>query len=117
MDGQHHIEANYLPTHEEITLEEHIVNVEYDSGGYVLFDNKRYLCVQFHLHTPSEHLIPHELKDSCHYVESLTTPPYTETVHWAMLGNIMEGNNARYIQLVNGRRLEIVNEEMPEAKQ
>ena len=68
-------------------------------------------------------LIANDLRDYYHYTGSLTTPPYTETVHWAVLEhvleaspqqiaymNMLEGNNARHIQSINGRRIEIVHE-------
>lgn len=190
--AEHHIEAKYLPTHEEIQHKEHTVEMEYDSGSYVVFDDTRYSCKQFHFHTPSEHLIDgvtypmelhlvhtnadnmaktnhyfvlsvlfkmgeenaflanlmkdipdeigatvehediyynisdliaNDMSDYYHYVGSLTTAPYTETVEWAVLEHILEaspeqiarmnkieGNNARHIQSVNGRRIEIVHE-------
>lgn len=190
--AEHHIDPNYRPTHEEIIHEKHLVKVEYDSGSYITFDNVNYRCVQFHFHTPSEHLIDgvtypmelhlvhtnfddstktnhyfvisvlfkmgeenkfignlvkdiplktgkmvehediyynisdligNDLRDYYHYSGSLTTPPFTETVHWAVLEHILEaskeqiaqlnkleGNNARHIQSVNGRKIEIVHE-------
>lgn len=190
--ANHHIDPNYKPTHEEIIHKKHTVEVEYDPGSFIVFDDIKYTCNQFHFHTPSEHLIDgvtypmelhlvhseydektqndlyfvisvlfkmgekndfidrliqdipkkvgkvtehedvfynisdligNELKDYYHYTGSLTTHPYTETVNWAVLEHILEaspeqisfinqteGNNARHIQSVNGRKIEIVHE-------
>ncbi len=68
-------------------------------------------------------LVREELKDYYHYTGSLTTPPYTETVHWAVSNHILEaspgqiakvnrieGNNARHIQSVNGRKIEFIHQ-------
>lgn len=55
-------------------------------------------------------LVKEELRQYYHYTGSLTTPPYTETVHWAVSRHVLEappvqiakmnkieGNNARHI--------------------
>ena len=192
ISANHHIDPNYKPTHEEIIHKKNTVEVEYDSGSFITFDDTKYTCNQFHFHTPSEHLIDgvtypmelhlvhsvyeektnsnqyfvvsvlfkmgdkndfidqlikdipkkvgkvtehedvfynisdligSELNDYYHYTGSLTTHPYTETVHWAVLEHVLEaspeqislinqteGNNARHIQSVNGRKIEIVHE-------
>lgn len=68
-------------------------------------------------------LVKEELRDYYHYTGSLTTHPYTETVHWAVSNHILEaspdqiarlnkieGNNARHIQSVNGRRIEFIHQ-------
>ena len=63
---------------------------------------------------------PDELLNACyHYMGSLTTPPYTESVFWLvhkkifeaspeqiMKINEIEGDNARHIQAVNQRKVE-----------
>jgi len=191
-EGHHQAIIRYQPSHEEISLLEHTIKVNYDNGSSINFYGNQYELQQFHFHTPAEHLIDgitypmemhlvhsitndstknnhyfvlamlfkmsrtneflqefidnvpkntkdiahfrnkyfnlanlvkEELKDYYHYTGSLTTPPYTETVHWAVsshiLGaspdqiatvNLIEGNNARHIQSVNGRKIEIIHQ-------
>mgnify|MGYP001981778590 CR=1 FL=1 len=68
-------------------------------------------------------LLKKEFDDYYHYTGSLTTPPYTETVQWAVANHILEasptqiaklnkieGNNARHIQSVNGRKIEFIHQ-------
>ncbi|GAB4362457.1 MAG: hypothetical protein Kow0060_18670 [Methylohalobius crimeensis] len=63
--------------------------------------------------------INQEFNDFYHYRGSLTTPPYTESVQWFVLKqiieaspeqieaiNIIEGNNARHIQASRGRTVD-----------
>ena len=177
---------------EHIAHLEHTLEVEYDPGSSVSFDEKKYSFRSFHFHTPAEHLIDgitypmemhlvhtfrnkdeeirwyfvvsvlfkigkrnsliqeildnapqsagdtahfgnryidvsemvdKDLRDYYHYQGSLTTPPYTESVHWVVSGHILEvssdqiarmnqieGNNARHIQSVNGRRIEFIHQ-------
>lgn len=95
-------------------LQEFIDNVPNEIGDTVHYKN-RYFNVS--------DLVKEELKDYYHYTGSLTTSPYTETVHWAVLKHILEaspeqvakvnqieGNNARHIQSVNGRKIEIIHQ-------
>ncbi|MEM7549866.1 MAG: carbonic anhydrase family protein [Bacteroidota bacterium] len=62
----------------------------------------------------------HFIHGCYHYQGSLTTPPYTESVHWAIMKkiyeaspeqiekiNMIEGNNARHIQALYGRSVEV----------
>jgi carbonic anhydrase len=92
-------------------IEEFLSYVPEEEGQSVEIENK-YLDV-------SHILDEHDLEGCYHYRGSLTTPPYSETVHWGILKKIyeaspeqierinrMEGNNARHIQASYGRKVE-----------
>lgn len=64
-------------------------------------------------------LLDDKVDDFYYYLGSLTTPPFTESVNWSILKkiyeaspeqikklNLLEGNNARHIQAVHGRKVE-----------
>jgi carbonic anhydrase len=74
-----------------------------------------------------EELYPGELNDYYFYKGSLTTPPYTETVSWAIVHRIheaspeqilrikeLEGDNHRTVQELNNRNVEVVHSEHPQ---
>lgn len=189
-DGMHKVSTYYKSSKETVAYLGHTVQVEYDPGSVVEFDDERYDFKQFHFHTPSEHHIdgityplemhlvhtcslhiehkdkPHylvisilfkegeeneflndflaevpeeegevfelpdkfldvddlldeEVDDFYFYLGSLTTPPFTESVNWSILKkiyeaspqqikklNLLEGNNARHIQAIYGRKVE-----------
>ncbi len=187
----HGVVLNYKKSSEKVVNLGHTIQVNYDKGNTISFDNKVYDFKQFHFHTPSEHLIdgitypmemhmvhtlqgqkPDATPQYCvvailfkegkenpflnefidaipqdagtenevtggyvnindildmetdleyyHYQGSLTTPPYTETVTWLIYKQVveasqeqiarfnkLEGNNARHIQALYGRVIEI----------
>jgi len=95
-------------------LQDFIDNIPDEIGETAHFDNTYF---------DISDLVNEELKDYYHYTGSLTTPPFTETVHWAVSSHILaaspdqiakvnqiEGNNARHIQSVNGRKIEIIHQ-------
>jgi carbonic anhydrase len=55
--GMHIIDLHYDKSQEHIDHREHTIELQYDPGSYLEFDGDRYEFLQFHFHTPSEHLI------------------------------------------------------------
>ena len=55
--GNHTIRMHYNLSREHLIHDLHRVEVDYDSGSYVEFDREEYQLMQFHFHTPSEHLV------------------------------------------------------------
>jgi len=51
----HSLQFNYSATREVLENNSHTIKMKYDSGSYLIFDDKRYELLQFHFHTPSEH--------------------------------------------------------------
>ena len=51
------ISFHYQPSKLNILNNGHTVQVNYDTGSYIEFDNTRYDLRQFHYHAPSEHTI------------------------------------------------------------
>ncbi|WP_224999046.1 carbonic anhydrase family protein [Cesiribacter sp. SM1] len=129
-------------------LEMHLVHVFYEEGSKA--QNPQYLVVgllfkagkenpflsQFMENLPQEegqtivladkfidvnNLIKDNFGSFYHYIGSLTTHPYTESVNWLVLKHVfeasaeqieklnrLEGNNARHIQALNNREVEEV---------
>ncbi|WP_299465588.1 carbonic anhydrase [uncultured Microscilla sp.] len=56
----HTLTFNYVSSHEVVKNLGHTVELEYDKGSSVVFDDKTYQLIQFHFHTPSEHRIDAE---------------------------------------------------------
>ncbi len=78
----HKILFNYHPSTETVVKMTHTVQVNYDSGNSISYENKLYDFKQFHFHTPSEHLIdgvtyPMEL----HMVHVLQQPGSNKPVY------------------------------------
>jgi carbonic anhydrase len=55
--AQHEVKFHYQTSKEHVQNLGHTVKVTYDAGSSVDFDGKTYDLVQFHFHTPSEHLL------------------------------------------------------------
>lgn len=51
------VKFSYQPSHEWVLNLGHTVELKYDQGSSVSFENKKYELIQFHFHTPSEHII------------------------------------------------------------
>lgn len=59
-DESHHIAIHYIDSAEHVIHRDHTIEVEYDPGSELVFDDSRYTLKQLHFHTPSEHLVTHE---------------------------------------------------------
>jgi len=55
--GSHGLQFHYLLAKEHLVNLGHTVRVNYEAGNSLEFDGKNYELTQFHLHTPSEHLL------------------------------------------------------------
>lgn len=55
--AKHEVKFHYQTSKEHVQNLGHTVRVTYDAGSSVDFDGKTYDLVQFHFHTPSEHLL------------------------------------------------------------
>ena len=55
--GKHKVKFKYKATNEHVDNLGHTVKVTYDAGSSLEYDGTRYDLVQFHFHTPSEHLL------------------------------------------------------------
>ncbi|WP_446739782.1 carbonic anhydrase family protein [Pseudomonas sp. TH49] len=53
------LEINYESTSIQVNNNGHTIQANVTEGGKVIFKNSEYRLVQFHFHTPSEHLINH----------------------------------------------------------
>ncbi len=50
------VEVNYSEIPLTVLNNGHTIQVNCESGGYVIYNGKKYNLLQFHFHTPSEHL-------------------------------------------------------------
>jgi carbonic anhydrase len=55
--GKHKVKFHYQSSNEHVDNLGHTVKVTYDAGSSLEYDGKSYDLVQFHFHTPSEHLL------------------------------------------------------------
>jgi carbonic anhydrase len=55
--GKHKVKFNYKASNEHVDNLGHTIKVTYDAGSSLEYDGTRYDLVQFHFHTPSEHLL------------------------------------------------------------
>lgn len=60
--SSHQLKFDYHPSQEVILNNGHTVELVYEGGSFIDFDSSRFQLLQFHFHTPSEHLI-----DKKHY--------------------------------------------------
>lgn len=51
------IQFNYQLINFTVKNNGHTIQVDYPPGSYIILDGKKYNLVQFHFHTPSEHLV------------------------------------------------------------
>lgn len=83
-DGMHKVSTYYKSSKETVAYLGHTVQVDYDSGSQVQFDDKLYNFKQFHFHTPSEHHVDgityplemHLVHTCAQHDESLDKPQY-----------------------------------------
>lgn len=74
-EGHHRIQLHYETSHEHIIHGKHLVEIDYDPGSYVVFDDRRYEFKQLHFHTPSEHRVDENLYPmEMHMVHEATDP-------------------------------------------
>lgn len=57
VQGKHKIKFHYQSSKEHVDNLGHTVKVTYDAGSSLDYDGARFDLVQFHFHTPSEHLL------------------------------------------------------------
>ena len=100
---EHSVVLNYEKSHEKVVNLGHTIQVNYDEGNTISFDNKIYDFKQFHFHTPSEHLIdgvtyPMEL----HMVHTLQGQKPEDTPVYCVVGILFK----------EGRENEFINEFM-----
>ncbi len=53
----HKVIVHYQQSKERVANLGHTVKIDYDSGSWIIYDNKTYQFKQFHFHTPSEHQV------------------------------------------------------------
>ncbi|MEO1049059.1 MAG: carbonic anhydrase family protein [Bacteroidota bacterium] len=68
--GMHEVTVHYKTSKEKLLNLGHTVQVNYDEGSSIDFDDKNYGFKQFHFHTPSEH-----------HVDGITYPLEMHMVH------------------------------------
>jgi len=57
VQGKHKVKFHYQSSKEHVDNLGHTVKVTYDAGSSLEYDGKSFDLVQFHFHTPSEHLL------------------------------------------------------------
>ncbi len=84
---KHSLNLHYKKSNEKVSNLGHTIQVNYTTGSTVEFDGLSYDFVQFHFHTPSEHLIdgvtyPMEM----HMVHKRKVPGYPDSVSYLVIG-------------------------------
>ena len=78
--AKHSVHVNYKKSAETVVNKGHTIEVDYDEGSTITFDDQVYDFKQFHFHTPSEHLI-----------DGVTYPMEMHMVH------TLQGQDATYL--------------------
>jgi carbonic anhydrase len=88
--------TDFSPTPIRIINNGHTIHLSYDPGSYINWGNKRFELIQFHFHSPSEHLIKGK-----HYDMEMHLVYKTHDHQFLVIGVLMEkGKNNALIQKI-----------------
>lgn len=98
--GYHNVTLNFSGEINSVENQGHTVQLNFEPGNTITFDNKVFEFKQLHFHTPAEHLIdgityPMEM----HVVNTLRDQPEGETPEYLVLGFLVKmGNENSFIK-------------------